>query len=83
MHSTLGRNLPHMDFSRRRLLRTGAATAAATGVALAAGTAAHAAQTQEEASAQEPLRGRETALDLEQKQVNPANQLGCPLGKGE
>ena len=71
-----------MDFSRRRLLRTGAATAAVTGVTLAAGTAAYAAET-EEAPAQEPLRGRETALDLEQKQANPANQLGCPLGKGE
>jgi hypothetical protein len=76
------RNLPTMDFSRRRLLRTGAATATAAGAALAVGTAAHAAET-DPAPAQEPLRGRETALDLEQKHVNPANLLGCPLGKGE
>ena len=64
------------------MLRTGAAAVTATGVTLAAGTAAYASEAEAE-PAQEPLRGRETALDLEQKRVNPANLLGCPLGKGE
>ncbi|MCP3427291.1 hypothetical protein NBM05_15065 [Rothia sp. AR01] len=72
-----------MEFSRRRLLRTGAATATAAGVTLVAGAAAHAAEGEPAAPEQEPLRGRETPHDLERQRANPSNRLGCPLGKGE
>ncbi len=73
-----------MGFSRRRLLRTGAATATAAGVTLVAGAAAHAADGEPDAAAeQEPLRDRETPHDLERQRANPSNRLGCPLGKGE
>lgn len=65
------------NFPRRSLL--GAAVAVVTGGAVLAAPATAAAQESTQARTQ---RSWETDYDHRGKMENPANPLGCPLGKG-
>ncbi|NWN88495.1 MAG: hypothetical protein HLX51_08135 [Micrococcaceae bacterium] len=69
-----------MELSRRRLFVLGAASAATATAGLVMAPGANAADLAAE-TAEQPL-GHGTTYDQTAKQQNPANQLGCPLGKG-
>lgn len=73
-------SLAYMEISRRKLFTLGAASAATAtaGLVLAPGAQAAEGST---GAAEQPL-GHGTSYDQNAKQQNPANNLGCPLGKG-
>lgn len=80
----------HDTVARRRLFALGAAalTAAGSGAVFASSASAAPSQTSELRSGQAPSgpyivrRSQETTYDFEKRRQNPANQLGCPLGRG-
>lgn len=67
-------NFAVMELTRRSLFLVGAAVAGGTVVVA---PAAHAADAESDSS-----RESLTSYDRAGLQENPANQLGCPLGKG-
>ena len=68
-------NFAGMELTRRKLFLVGAAVAGGTVVVA---PAALAADTESDSSGEHL-----TSYDLAALRENPANQLGCPLGKGD
>lgn len=73
-------NLTYMELSRRKLFVLGAASAATATAGLVLAPGAQATELSSDAGEQ-PL-GHGTTYDQTAKRQNPANNLGCPLGKG-
>jgi len=71
-------NFCDMELTRRKLFLLGAATVTAAGGALVISPDAAQATDGDYESSTEHL----TAYDQAELQANPANRLGCPLGKG-
>lgn len=72
-----------MELSRRRLFTLGAATAATAGTGVLATAPVAQASSNASAGPSRVRRAWETDYDHRAKQQNLANQLGCPLGRGD
>ena len=76
-------SFPHStSFPRRSLFGAAAAVVAGGSVVAAPGAHASASAADEDAGQEPARRSWETDYDHRGNQDNPANQLGCPLGKG-
>lgn len=73
-------SIANMEYSRRRLLRFGALSIVAVGFGMVVRNDAELVQMPFSSAGKSDARG--TVYDQMAKRENPANKLGCPLGKG-
>lgn len=72
-----------MHLSRRKMITAAATGATAAGVTLVSALPASAASRRRYRTRPSPrMRRQPTDYDRSRKQQNPANSLGCPLGRG-
>ncbi|MGJ9407237.1 hypothetical protein [Nesterenkonia sp. AN1] len=71
-----------MHLSRRTMITAAATGAAAAGVTLVSALPASASPRRFRTRPSPRMRRRPTEYDRTRKQQNPANNLGCPLGRG-
>ncbi|GAA1166526.1 hypothetical protein HNR11_002588 [Nesterenkonia sandarakina] len=72
-----------MHLSRRKMITAAATGATAAGVTLVSALPASAAPRRRYRTRPSPrMRRQPTDYDRSRKQQNPANSLGCPLGRG-